>query len=352
MHVTITGGAGFVGRHFARALESAGHAVTVLDVNPPSWAGRSIRFVHGDVRDPTSVRTALEGCDAVLHLAAAHHDFGISRETFFSVNEQGTAVLCRALDAFNVHDVCFFSSVAVYGDAPEPRDEGCTPQPTSPYGESKLAAEQVLRRWTAQGGGRSTLVIRPTAIFGPWNTANMLTLIKQIDRGWFLQIGDGSNLKSLAYVDNLVAATLLMWFGAARPAFDVFNYVDKPDLTSREITNAICRSLRRRPPRLRIPWHLAALAVLPFDLAIAATGHNLPISSSRLRKFVRDRTRFEAAKVRDAGFRPRVSLVEGIDRMVQWYREGRSEAVPAVRRPPHKGPGSRPHTSLRPSSTR
>ena len=85
----ITGGSGFIGRYFCEALAAAGHEITVLDLVAPSEGLPHDRFVQGDVRDPAACRAALEGCDRLLNLAAAHHDFGIERETYFSVNDFG-----------------------------------------------------------------------------------------------------------------------------------------------------------------------------------------------------------------------------------------------------------------------
>ena len=216
MHYLVTGGAGFIGRRLVAALLARGDQVTVLDLAAPAptrpGALAPTRVLQGDVRDPVAVREALVGCDAVFHLAAAHHDFGIDHATYFGVNEGGAAVLCDAMDAAGVRDVCFYSSVAIFGDAPEPHDEDAPTAPTNDYGASKLAGEQVFRRWAAQGvtsGGCWSSA--PPITFGPGNFANMFSLIRQIDSGLFVQVGAGDNVKSLSYVENLVAATLFLW---------------------------------------------------------------------------------------------------------------------------------------------
>lgn len=337
MNVLITGGSGFIGRYFHQALVAAGHKVTILDLAKPTWDANPSRVVVGDVRDPAAVRQALAGCDAILNLAAAHHDFGIARETFFSVNEGGARVLCTAAEEIGLKSICFFSTVAVYGAVPEPRHEDSRTQPTSPYGQSKLAAERVFEAWTAAENGRRCLIIRPTVVFGPRNFANMYALIRQIDSGPFFQVGSGRNVKSLAYVENLVDGALFLWQRPAERAFEVFNYVDKPDLDTRSLLSAIYQALGRRLPRLHLPLKLALVAAAPFDLMIKISRRNLPISTARIRK-MSTQTRFEAERVLRAGFRPTVPLLEGVGRMVRWYlndgRQGRTEAhlpPPALR---------------------
>jgi nucleoside-diphosphate-sugar epimerase len=335
MSVLITGGTGFIGGYTAAGLTQLGRPVTLLDPHPPA-AGLPGRHALGDVRDRTIVEGALAGCDAVLHLAAAHHDFGIDRETFFSVNAGGARTLTAAMDAQGVRELCFFSTVAVYGDSRPPHHEDSPPAPNTPYGASKLEAEETFRQWAARGEGRRCLVIRPTVTFGPGNFANMYSLIRQIARGRFLRVGRGTNVKSLAYVENLVAATLFLWSrpAAERPPFEVFNYVDKPDLTSGQIVAAIYEDLGRPAPRVSVPYPVARALAVPFDAVIAATGRNLPISSARLKKLVLSETRYEADKVRAAGFVPPVSLREGIRRMVQWVASLGPLEPPPARLPP------------------
>ena len=194
------------------------------------------------------------------------------------------------------------------------------------------------------------MVIRPTATIGARHFANMYSLIRQIDSGHFWSVGKGRNIKSLAYVGNLVEATIALWLeeAPARRPFDIYNYVDKPDLTSAEIVTTIHEALGRRPPRVGVPYPLAMALALPFDLAVAMSGRNLPISRERIRKLATAETRFEAEKIRATGFRPRVSLETGLTRMVQWYlAEGKNQQV--ARHLPPASPMLMADHSLRPS---
>jgi nucleoside-diphosphate-sugar epimerase len=336
VNILVTGGAGFIGSYFVPLLQRAGHRVTILDLVRPDFDCASARVVVGDIRDERAVDSAIQGCDRVLHLAAAHHDFGISEKTYYDVNENGARILCDRMDAVGITDCCFYSSVAVFGSAPTPRDEQQEPRPSSPYGASKLAAEHVFRRWTERGGDRRCLVIRPTITFGVNNFANMYSLIRQLASRPFVQIGDGGNIKSLSYVENIVDATMFLWDRPGRPAFDLYNYVDKPDLTSRQICETILGALGRRPAKWHVPLWAACLAALPFDLIIRLTGRNLPISSARIRKLFATETRFEADKVRRAGFVARVPLREGIEKMVRWYLDEGKNRTPFWRTPPEQ----------------
>jgi nucleoside-diphosphate-sugar epimerase len=323
----VTGGSGFIGSHFCRRLSADGHEVVILDLIEPAEDIPHDRFVQGDVRDADACREALGGCDVLLHLAAAHHDFGIPHDTYFDVNERGARVLCDVLDELGIRTVCFYSTVAVYAGSPLPHDENAVPKPDSPYGASKLAGEGVFRAWTEQGDGRRCLVIRPTVTFGYRNFANMYSLIRQVYSGLFVFMGPCSNVKGLTYIENILEATLYLLDRNDLPAFDVYNCVDKPDLTSRQIAEAIFRALGREPTRRRIPLWVGLFLALPFDVVIKLTGRNLAISGERIRKLFKVETRFESDKLRDAGFEAKVPLPEGIERMVDWYVEsGRNES--------------------------
>ncbi|VAX40820.1 hypothetical protein MNBD_PLANCTO03-2065, partial [hydrothermal vent metagenome] len=98
-----------------------------------------------------------------------------------------------------------------------------------------------------------------------------------------------------------------------------FNYIDKPDLTSKQISHAVFESLGKKPPSLVLPLWMGLVLALPFDIVIALTGKNLPISGARLKKLFHTQTKFEADKLAAAGYTPKVPLTEGIDRMVKWY---------------------------------
>ncbi|MBX3358601.1 MAG: NAD(P)-dependent oxidoreductase [Phycisphaeraceae bacterium] len=328
MKVLTTGGSGFIGRYFVESMLAQGDEVVILDLVRPEWDIGRAEFVAGDIRDPAAVRAAMGGCDAVLHLAAAHHDFGIEEGTYYSVNEDGARVICDEADAAGVKNICFYSTVAVFGDAPEPHHEDSPKHPVSPYGGSKLAGEAVFAEWAAKGGSRRCLVIRPTVTFGPRNFANMYSLIRQIHSGRFLDVGDGTNVKSLSYVENIVDATLWVWRREAASAFEIYNYIDKPDLSAAQISATISRALGRKPSKLRVPLGLACLLALPFDVVIKLTGKNLPVSSARIRKLC-TQTKFEADKIMRAGYKAKVPLSEGIEQMVKWYlAEGqRQQAV-------------------------
>jgi len=315
--ILITGGSGFIGSHFHRYMDQ--DKIVNLDLVRPEFAFRST-YVQGDIRNEEDIVRALEGNDvtSILSLAAKHHDFGIGHDEYFDTNEGGTEALCRAADRFGIKEIIFYSSVAVYGVSPEISHEGKEPSPDSPYGASKLAGEKVLRDWAAKDSSRKVLILRPTVVFGENNRANMYSLIRQISSGLYFHLGAAANIKSIAYVENLVEATLFLK-ERLQSGVTVYNYADEPQLTAREIGETIAAALGRKV-RFTLPMPLVTLMSLPFDAAIKITGRNLPISSARVRK-LSTATHHSAQKLFDAGFVPRNTTRDGLRKMVSWYLE-------------------------------
>ncbi len=337
MKILVTGGSGFIGRCLTEQLAGEGHELVNLDLCAPDWSAPFSRVVLGDVRDEQAVNDAIRGCQAVFHLAAAHHDTGIDVATYFDVNERGTATLLAAMDAHGIEQLCFVSTVAVYGDSDRVPNEHSEPRPLSPYGASKLAAERLISGWIANKSSRSALIVRPSVVFGPHNFANMYSLIRQIHSGRYLQVGAGSNFKSMCYVENLVA---FMLHARGTSGLRMFNYVDQPDMTSKQIAACIAAALGRTGEVISLPLPLVLAAMWPIDLLAQLLGKQWPVSGFRIRKFACHETRFDASAARTIGFVPPVALADGIRRMVDWYlREGRRVA-PVWRIPPSTWVGS------------
>ncbi len=318
MNILICGSSGFIGTHLTRYLNRVGHQVTGFDLVRPINPDDLVRFVQGDIRVKEQVWPVIADADCVINLAAKHHDFGIEEHEYFDTNQNGTQCLLDGMAQFKVDFFIFYSSVAVYGDATQVRNEQTSPRPISPYGQSKLAAEQAIAQWTEDSFMRSALVIRPALVFGPGNQANMYSLIRQIDRRLFAYFGSRHTIKGTCYVYNLIAATHFL-LELMAPGLQTCNYVDSPDLTVEEMAIIIAESLGRRTPLPDLPQWLGLAVGRLFDFVSLITGKPLRVSTQRVRKLAIP-TRYQADYIRDLGFTPPFSLETGLRTMVQWYR--------------------------------
>ena len=253
MKVLVTGGAGFIGSHLVRALLERGDRVGVLDnfasgrrSNLDELAG-DIELVEGDLRSYERVHAAMNGVELVFHQGALP---SVPRSvqdplTTNEVNVGGTLNVLLAARDEGARRVVFASSSSVYGDADGfPRDETQRPQPLSPYGVAKLAAESYCRAFW-QVYGLETVSLRYFNVFGPRQdpqsqyAAVVPRFIARLLEGQAPVIyGDGNQSRDFTYVGNVVAGNLLA-ASASGVAGEVLNVATGGSLTVNELSSAI-----------------------------------------------------------------------------------------------------------------
>jgi NAD dependent epimerase/dehydratase len=214
--VLITGADGFIGSHLTEALVRQGFDVRAfvlynsfnswgwLDNVPPDVL-TNLDVFAGDIRDPHGVRTAMRGCDAVLHLAAliaipySYH----SPDTYIDTNVKGTLNVLQAARELNVSRVIHTSTSEVYGTARfVPITEEHPLQGQSPYSASKIGADQLAYSFYASFGV-PVAIVRPFNTYGPRQSARAVIP---------------------AIISQLVSGTRRIKLGAIHPTRD-FNYV-------------------------------------------------------------------------------------------------------------------------------
>ena len=257
MKVLVTGGAGFIGSHLVNALLERGDRVVVLDnfssgrrSNLDHLAG-DIELVEGDLRSYERAHAAIGGVELVFHEGALP---SVPRSvqdplTTNEVNVSGTLNVLLAARDEGVQRVVFASSSSVYGDADGfPRDETQRPQPLSPYGVAKLAAESYCRAFW-QVYGLETVSLRYFNVFGPRQdphsqyAAVVPRFIAQLLEGKPPVIyGDGNQSRDFTYVGNVVAGNLLA-ASAPNVAGEVLNVATGGSLTVNELSAAIQETL-------------------------------------------------------------------------------------------------------------
>jgi nucleoside-diphosphate-sugar epimerase len=314
----VTGDSGFIGRHLIRRLIRRGISLRGIDIHPKPESSPNYPHVAGNIRDRDAVMQAMSGVQCVIHLAAEHRDFGISREKYFEVNEAGTKQLLSCASELAIKRFVFYSSVAVYGTGGA-ADEDSVPEPSNDYGASKLAGELAVKAWAGEDPTRKAVIIRPTVVFGPFSRANIRKLIAYVCDRRFIWVGSGQQVKSIAYVENLVAATEFL-LDNMRSGVEVFNYSDEPQMTTRQLVSLIAQKAGVAEPRLEIPLGVALRVAKVFDIIGALTKTDLPVTTARLRKFTTS-TLYRAEAIRRRGFIPPYTLAEGLEQTIKWYRD-------------------------------
>ena len=252
----------------------------------------------------------------IVNLAAVHRDDVRDKSLYYDTNVEGTRNVCQVATEKGILRIVFTSSVAVYGFAPKGTGEDGIVAPFNDYGKSKFEAEEVLRAWYHNGGGNAALsIVRPTVVFGPGNRGNVFNLLSQIYSGLFLMVGNGRNVKSIAYVENIAA--FLLHISNIERGYMLVNYVDQPDLEMNALVSLIRQTLKGKTgvgPRL--PRSFALALGYTLDGIAKLTSRTFPLSAIRVRKFCAD-TDFTSAAHDVEGFTAPIPLDDGLKKTLQ-----------------------------------
>jgi UDP-glucose 4-epimerase len=300
--VLITGGCGFIGANLVRVVhEITGWDVRVVDDlragRREYLDGMDVEISIGNVADPAVLEPALEGVDAVIHLAA---QTGVVPSVENPQRDfEGNAVATfRALDAcrlLGVKHFVFASSGAALGDVTPPLHEELVPHPLSPYGAGKLTGEAYCQSF-AGSYGMLAVSLRFSNVYGP-ASVNKNNAIPNFIKASLQQesihiYGDGQQTRDFIYVDDLCNA-IVMAVQAEDVAGEVFQLATGRETSVMELVELIGGVIGFSPE-------------VSFEPRRAGEVYKSRVDISKVR--------------RKLGFEPRVSLEEGLDRTVAWYR--------------------------------
>jgi len=314
----VTGGTGFVGAHLVQALRARGDQVTCLVRNAAKaqalgWT--DVRLVRGDLDDAAALRDGCAGAEVIYHVAGRISARDL--DEFMRANRDGTANVLEAAGQGPPRRFVLVSSLAAAGPtAPgQPIDETRPPSPVTPYGQSKLAAELLVR---AMAG--SWTIVRPPTVYGEWDR-EVLKVFKLARAGLAPVFGDGSQELSVIYAGDLAAA-LVAAATAPATARRVY-YAAHPDVTtSRELVRAIGRAVGRQPRIVPLPGPLARALLWTIGSIAHLAGRATLLSGDKAAEFLAPAwTCRPDALARDAGWRAETDLETGLRRTAAWYRK-------------------------------
>lgn len=310
--ITIIGGSGFVGTNICKLLASEDLPFEIIDLNPSKSFPDLTKIA--DIRNLDSLEKTITG-NIVVNLAAVHRDDVENKQDYYDTNVTGTENIIKVCEKRNIIKIIFTSSVAVYGFTSKPTGEDGKINPFNEYGSTKYLAEERLRSWLdRKKDERSLIIIRPTVIFGEGNRGNVYNLLKQIASGKFLMIGAGDNIKSIAYIKNVVA--FIYQCIKSDLNYGLFNYVDTPNMNMLDLSNHVQDKLKKRRIKFSLPIWIGMIIGFCFDLLSKLTRRNFPISSIRVKKFCAS-THFLSSKERLTGFKSSLSLSKALDLTIQ-----------------------------------
>jgi nucleoside-diphosphate-sugar epimerase len=291
----VTGANGFIGRFVCERLQQAGHIVRA-SVRTPNAGGFPHDELHvsGEIDEQTAWDAALDGVDAVFHIAGLAHlpaPTDEQRARIVAVNRGGTASLARAVaNAPRVRRLVLLSTAKV-GVAPE--DE---------YSRSKREAEEALQR---EVDAKRFTIVRTPLVYGPAVRANFLSLLKKAT--WPLPLGLVQNARSLIFVRNLADA--LVWLSANDAAAGKTVFVsDFDDVSTPELIRRLARARGRSARLLPVPPSLLRLAA-----RAAGKGESLEKLIGSLR--------VDVEPLRALGWQPPFTMEQGLAETARWLEK-------------------------------
>jgi dihydroflavonol-4-reductase len=256
--VFVTGGTGFIGGEVVRQLRRRGDDVACLVRSPEK--GRKVadlgcELVAGDLGDAAAIRTGMEGCDAVIHVAAMY-EVGISksqRPAMRAANVEGTERVLRAALEAKVAKVVYVSTVGAFGNTHHKVVDESYAHPgkefTSYYEETKLEAHRVAERLIAEEGLPCTIV-QPGGVYGPGDTSQVADLLSQFLAGKLPLIPFPELGICLTHVED-IAAGILLALDKGRVGEDYV--LSGPVTTMRDAIEIVAGLTGRKAPKHALP---------------------------------------------------------------------------------------------------
>jgi dihydroflavonol-4-reductase len=317
MKALITGGTGFIGSHLTEHLLDKGVEVFALvrDQNNLKWLkGLDIHLLKGDL---LSIPSLPGDIDYVFHAAGLTKSSKISN--YYTVNQQGTASLLKALDSQNVFPkrVIFFSSVAASGPSTngKPVRESDPPRPITPYGKSKLMGEYEALKFKTVF---PIVILRIAAAFGP-RDRDFLPYFNLVKKGILATLGRKERFYSLCYIKDLVNALYLCTQKDVESG-GIFNIAYPNPCRWDDIGKAIGKALRKKLIKVKIPVPLVYIAALFSDLMGKITQTPAVMNRHKFKEMRQEGWVADTKKAEEKlSFHAQYSLEEAIQETIDWY---------------------------------
>jgi UDP-glucose 4-epimerase len=325
MKVLVTGASGSVGPRVVSALCMAGYSVRTLSIDTPETGTLppGVEVLIGDVTDQAAVQSAMQGVDAVVHLAALLHIVNPPpelREKYECVNIGGTATVVEAAIKTGVKRVVLFSTIAVYGLSDgHVLNEMSPTHPDTFYAQTKCAAEQIVLNARGADGQPLGTVLRLGAVYGSRIKGNYERLTHALARHRFIPIGSGLNRRTLVY-DKDVGQAVALAVSHPDTAGRVFNVTDGEFHTLNEIIEAICSALGRKSPRFSLPMGPIRIVAGLIEKGANAIGVKAPVTRETVDKYSEDIAVDGSLIQKELGFTPRYNLKAGWEDTIREMR--------------------------------
>ena len=321
--VLVTGAGGFIGRHLVRRQLELGRTVFALDQHADSLGRLTpndrLHVMAGDVTDRDVQRRAVEGVDIVFHMASAHLERGLPDSEYERINVHAVGGLLEVSRDAGIGRFVQVSSCGVHGALEYfPGDEESPCNPDITYERTKLAGERIALDYCRETGF-PVVVVRPVWVYGP-GCNRTARLFSMINKGRFLMVGQGANLRSAIYITDMLDA-LELAATTEGAVGEIFIATHDERVTVRQVVRQIADISGAPFPRIRVPLAVMKTVAMTAEVAGRIVGREPPISRRSLKFFTNDAGFTSAKAQRMLDFHPRVALDEGLGLTYEWWRK-------------------------------
>lgn len=319
----MTGGTGFTGSRLSEYLIDKGHSVSILDnqkgILYDYLIKKGARITIGSVTDRRTVKKTLDNIEVVFHLAASFRQINATKKTYWDVNVEGTRILCEEALKKPIKKLVYCSTQGVHGDIKNPPGTEDSPiVPVDYYQYTKYEGEKVVREFTAKG--LKSVIIRPTAIYGPGDPERFFYLFRFVKKGRFYMFGNGKALYHPVYIDNLNDGFYAAWKSDKINA-ETYIIADEQYFSIKELVKKISQAMNKKVKFIKLPflplYILACLCefiCMPFKIS--------PPLFRRRVDWYRQNRAFKIDKARrEINYNPAVGIEEGLKRTAKWYKD-------------------------------
>jgi len=239
----IFGASGFIGSHLIKMLGTDSINFDLIQ------KGKTSKLY--DIRE--SIDRVENNISVVFNLAAIHKTPGHKYHEYFETNINGAENVCAFARLNKVKTIVFTSSIAPYAATEVEKTETVLPMPNTPYGISKLVAEEIHKRWQAEKSDeRKLIIVRPGVVFGQNEGGNFTRLYRAMKSGRFFYPGRKDTKKAAIYVKDLVRLMVEM-AEKEEPGVHIYNTVYAPCYTIEEICKTMAKVTDAKEPKLTVP---------------------------------------------------------------------------------------------------
>ena len=329
----VTGGTGFLGRHLVWRFAKAGYDVSFTGRNAEAaqqvqqYCAQPVRFVqleHGAPEAAQQIIKASEGAAAIIHSAALSSPWG-SRAAFEKANIASTEEVITACQKNSINRLVHISTPSLYfnyKDRLNISESAALPAPVNDYAATKQVAEQLVR----QSGLSECVILRPRALFGPWDNTLLPRLMRAMQKGYVPLPRGGQAQLDVTYIENAVDAVELALTHTLPHSVNVYNVSNGSPIHLIDLLQLIARSFNVPLRTLKLPHPV--LHALAYALEKASTMRGSPHEPVMTRYsagvLAFSQTLNLTAIKRDLGYVPRISIEEGMKRHAAWCKRAAS----------------------------